>query len=34
MTSTARYKDKDAGVVLSFSGKWVSWSHTLVAYRA
>ncbi|KAH6845664.1 Frag1/DRAM/Sfk1 family-domain-containing protein [Chaetomium sp. MPI-CAGE-AT-0009] len=29
-----RYKDKDAGVVLSFSGQWVSWSHTAVAYLA
>ncbi len=35
MTSTPRYKDKDAGVVvLSFGGQWVSWSHTAVAYRA
>ncbi len=31
---TTRYKDKDAGgVVLSFGGQWVSWSHTIVAYR-
>jgi len=29
----SRYKDKDAGVVLSFSGQWVSWSHTAFAYR-
>ena len=30
----SRYKDKDAGrVVLSFGGQWVSWSHTIVAYR-
>lgn len=27
------YKDKDTGgVVMSFSGSWVSWSHTVVAY--
>ncbi|KAK4238795.1 Frag1/DRAM/Sfk1 family-domain-containing protein [Achaetomium macrosporum] len=30
----SRYKDKDAGVVLSFGGQWVSWSHTGVAYLA
>ncbi|KAL2266817.1 hypothetical protein VTJ83DRAFT_6169 [Remersonia thermophila] len=30
----SRYKDKDAGVVLSFSGQWVSWSHTAIAYLA
>ncbi|KAL2016410.1 hypothetical protein VTK56DRAFT_3795 [Thermocarpiscus australiensis] len=30
----SRYKDKDAGVVLSFGGQWVSWSHTVVAYLA
>ncbi|KAL1841138.1 hypothetical protein VTJ49DRAFT_7363 [Mycothermus thermophilus] len=30
----SRYKDKDAGVVLSFSGQWVSWSHTAIAYSA
>ena len=28
----SRYKDKDAGVVLSFNGQWVSWTHTAVAY--
>ena len=28
----SRYKDKDAGVVASFNGKWVSWTHTAVAY--
>lgn len=28
----SRYKDKDGGVVLSFNGTWVSWSHTVVAY--
>lgn len=28
-----RYKDKDTGVVLSFGGHLVSWSHTVVAYR-
>lgn len=26
------YKDKDGGVVLTFNGQWVSWSHTIVAY--
>lgn len=26
------YKDKDGGVLLSFSGHWVSWAHTAVAY--
>lgn len=26
------YKDKDGGVLLSFSGVWVSWAHTVVAY--
>ncbi|KAK3938980.1 protein CWH43 [Diplogelasinospora grovesii] len=30
----SKYKDKDAGVVLSFNGKWVSWAHTIVAYAA
>jgi hypothetical protein len=28
----SRYKDKDNGVVLSFNGQWVSWSHTAIAY--
>ncbi|KAH6616106.1 Frag1/DRAM/Sfk1 family-domain-containing protein [Chaetomium sp. MPI-SDFR-AT-0129] len=32
--AASRYKDKDAGVVLSFGGQWVSWSHTAVAYLA
>ncbi|KAK4120541.1 hypothetical protein N657DRAFT_666124 [Parathielavia appendiculata] len=32
--ATSRYKDKDGGVVLSFGGQWVSWSHTVVAYLA
>lgn len=27
-----KYKDKDGGVVLTFNGQWVSWSHTVVAY--
>lgn len=27
-------KLKDGDVVVSFSGKWVSWSHTIVAYAA
>ncbi|CAI4215564.1 unnamed protein product [Parascedosporium putredinis] len=30
----AGYKDKDGGVVLSFNGSWVAWSHTAVAYTA
>jgi hypothetical protein len=25
-------KFKDGDVVLAFSGKWVSWAHTAVAY--
>ncbi|PNY28872.1 Protein cwh43 [Tolypocladium capitatum] len=29
-----KYKDKDGGVVLSFGGQWVSWTHTVVAYTA
>jgi hypothetical protein len=32
--AASRYKDKDAGVLLSFGGQWVSWSHTAVAYLA
>ncbi|KAK4157789.1 Frag1/DRAM/Sfk1 family-domain-containing protein [Chaetomidium leptoderma] len=32
--AASRYKDKDAGVVLSFGGQWVSWSHTAAAYLA
>ncbi|KAH0559759.1 hypothetical protein GP486_003722 [Trichoglossum hirsutum] len=27
-------KHKDGDVVVSFSGKWVSWAHTIVAYTA
>jgi len=27
-----KYKDKDAGVVLSFGGQWISWTHTIIAY--
>ncbi|KAH8890504.1 hypothetical protein GQ53DRAFT_177821 [Thozetella sp. PMI_491] len=30
----SRYKDKDTGVLLSFNGQWVSWTHTVVAYTA
>lgn len=30
--ASSRYKDKDAGVVLSFNGQWISWTHTVVAY--
>ncbi|KAK0705733.1 fgf receptor activating protein [Apiosordaria backusii] len=33
-SSSSRYKDKDAGVVLSFNGQWVSWSHTVAASLA
>ncbi|PFH57169.1 hypothetical protein XA68_15414 [Ophiocordyceps unilateralis] len=29
-----RYKDKDAGVVVSFGGQWVSWAHTVIASTA
>ena len=29
---TSRYKDKDAGVLLSFNGRWISWLHTGAAY--
>jgi hypothetical protein len=27
-------KYKDGDVVISFSGKWISWAHTVVAYVA
>ena len=27
-------KARDGGVVVAFSGKWVSWVHTVVAYTA
>lgn len=27
-----KYKDKEGDVVLSFSGSWISWAHTIVAY--
>ncbi|KAH6983150.1 Frag1/DRAM/Sfk1 family-domain-containing protein [Ilyonectria sp. MPI-CAGE-AT-0026] len=30
----SRYKDKDTGIVLSFSARWVSWVHTTTAYAA
>ncbi|KAL1889481.1 Protein cwh43 [Sporothrix stenoceras] len=30
----SKYKDKDAGVLLSFNGVWVSWLHTGAAYAA
>ncbi|KAH7155148.1 Frag1/DRAM/Sfk1 family-domain-containing protein [Dactylonectria estremocensis] len=30
----SKYKDKDTGVVLNFSGRWVSWVHTTTAYAA
>ncbi|VBB80665.1 Putative protein of unknown function [Podospora comata] len=33
-SSSRSYKDKDAGVVLSFNGQWVSWSHTVAASLA
>ncbi|KAH9214997.1 calcofluor white hypersensitive protein-like protein [Leptodontidium sp. 2 PMI_412] len=29
-----KYKDKDGEVLLSFSGKWISWAHTAAAYTA
>ncbi|KAK4444556.1 protein CWH43 [Podospora aff. communis PSN243] len=32
--ANGKYKDKDAGVVLSFGGQWVSWTHTAIAYAA
>lgn len=28
------YKDKDGGVLFSFSGVWISWLHTILAYSA
>jgi len=30
----SKFKDKEGGVLLSFSGQWVSWTHTVVAYMA
>ncbi|VUC35511.1 unnamed protein product [Clonostachys rosea] len=30
----SKYKDKDAGIALSFSGAWVSWAHTILAASA
>lgn len=32
MMATSRYKDKDGGVLFSFSGVWISWLHTILAY--
>ncbi|KAK4167013.1 Frag1/DRAM/Sfk1 family-domain-containing protein [Cladorrhinum sp. PSN259] len=32
--ASSRYKDKDTGVLLSFNGQWVSWSHTVAASLA
>jgi len=29
-----KFKDKDGEVLLSFSGKWISWAHTAAAYSA
>ncbi|CZS97954.1 related to CWH43-putative sensor/transporter protein [Rhynchosporium agropyri] len=29
-----QYKDKDGQVLLSFSGKWISWTHTAAGYTA
>lgn len=29
--AASRYKDKDGGVLFSFSGVWVSWLHTILA---
>ncbi|CAK7210103.1 Protein cwh43 [Sporothrix bragantina] len=31
---SSRYKDKDAGVLLTFNGRWISWLHTGAAYAA
>lgn len=28
----SQYKDKDGGVLLSFSGVWISYLHTVAAY--
>lgn len=30
--ATSRYKDKDGGVLYSFSGVWISYLHTVLAY--
>ncbi|CAK7232704.1 Protein cwh43 [Sporothrix curviconia] len=30
----SKYKDKEAGVLFSFNGRWVSWLHTGAAYMA
>ncbi|KAH7028872.1 Frag1/DRAM/Sfk1 family-domain-containing protein [Microdochium trichocladiopsis] len=30
----SKYKDKESAVSLSFSGSWVSWTHTILAYAA
>ncbi|PHH75926.1 hypothetical protein CDD82_4217 [Ophiocordyceps australis] len=30
----SKFKDKDGGVVVSFNGVWVSWTHTVVACAA
>ncbi|OAA65382.1 Frag1/DRAM/Sfk1 [Niveomyces insectorum RCEF 264] len=30
----SKFKDKDAGVLLTFNGRWVSWAHTAAAYAA
>lgn len=32
MTMASKYKDKDGGVLISFSGVWISYLHTIVAY--
>ncbi|OTB03228.1 hypothetical protein M426DRAFT_322018 [Hypoxylon sp. CI-4A] len=30
----SKYKDKDTGTIVSLNAKWISWSHTVVAYTA
>lgn len=32
MTMASKYKDKDGGVLVSFSGVWISYLHTIAAY--
>lgn len=33
-SSSSRYKDKELDVLLSVNAKWISWSHTALAYAA
>ncbi|KAL7619372.1 Protein cwh43 [Parahypoxylon ruwenzoriense] len=30
----SKYKDKESGTILSINAKWISWTHTAVAYTA